>query len=501
MSRLTYANKLTYFWYKKQPIANVDAPEVNGYWVRKADLLGMVNFNRIIWFHDSTGASIKLLATTNISENIVPGYTQTNTFADIGVSATFSCLAEKNGWLYILQKIDKKPANATTVGMGIYAANPTGKSGKLDFIGMTQLEGETELLPHFTYPEEVSEKTMLDVEVSRKVANMTTSEAKESGFGMNVDNGLREWRTSLYNPLKNLLLIGDSVTEGYNATDRQTNSWASLLRDKLQAKYGAGGLGFQSPLRDVYTFNGDWQTYTNFGVSNSARYATGTANKITFTLPGDNYDIYVQGASNAGAFTVQIDSDTPIAITPTTANVAEKHTVATNTYGTHTVTITAPATGYIYFLGASSNKGNTGVRVHNTGKGGAVIADVSYGNRKDFIKAINPDLTIIAMTINDFQYQTPIATYRERMVIVIEEALKYGSVMVISSNQMNKANPIPQKEYEAVLIELCKLYGCAFLSIYDRWKDYTTASFNNTSIFFLLFQICVLQLQFRVLFL
>jgi len=299
---------------------------------------------------------------------------------------------------------------------------------------------------------------------------------QKNGYGFNIDEGLRKWRVNSSNELLNVLILGDSISEGYNATNRDTEGYVALIKTKLQSIYGDGGKGFYHLLKSDFSFVGTWVALTELGPHGSCKYATGTGNTCSVTLDGDNFDIYVQGASNRGTFTVQVDAEDPVQITPTTLNVTEKHNVTALSNGTHTIVITAPVSGYVYLLGVSANIGTIGCRVHNVAKSGGVIGDIAYSYKKDFIVPINPDLTILAYTVNDYYTQTALATYKSRAELIIQKAQPYGSILLISSNQRNDVGVIPQKNYEMTLIELAKQYNCAFLSMYDRWQNYTTAN-------------------------
>lgn len=149
----------------------------------------------------------------------------------------------------------------------------------------------------------------------------------------------------------------------------------------------------------------------------------------------------------------------------------------TATLGTHSITITAPASGKVYMIGISANVGSSGARVHNVGKSGEVIAGIAYNYRKDFIDVVQAQLTVVAMVANDFSAQTDLATYRSRVEAVILKAINYGSVLLVGANESSLAGKVvPQKSYHAQLISLADQYNCAYVDMFDRWKNYTTAN-------------------------
>ena len=135
---------------------------------------------------------------------------------------------------------------------------------------------------------------------------------QKNGYGFNIDEGLRKWRVNSSNELLNVLMLGDSISEGYNATNRDTEGYVALIKTKLQSIYGDGGKGFYHLLKSDFSFVGTWVALTELGPHGSCKYATGTGNTCSVTLDGDNFDIYVQGASNRGTFTVQVDAEDPV---------------------------------------------------------------------------------------------------------------------------------------------------------------------------------------------
>lgn len=318
-----------------------------------------------------------------------------------------------------------------------------------------------------------SELALIEAMKAKKMVKLNSK-----GFGYNIDEGLRKWRTSFIDPLKHVAFVGDSITEGYYAADRLTQGYVEVIRSDLQNRLGNGGEGFIALHKtDRWTLAGTWTTFANTGPFGCCKIAVGTGNTATISnVYCDNIDIFVLESSDSGAFTVSIDGGTPITVGGSAATQSKKYNVSAGSLGNHTIVITAPTANKIYLWGISINVGSTGIRVHNVGKSGALIGDISNGSQWDFLNFIKPQLTVIAMTTNDFNTQTALTTYRNRMETVINKALPYGSVFLIGACEMSTVKTIKQKEYHAVVKSLADQYNCSYLDITERWKDYSTAN-------------------------
>ena len=216
----------------------------------------------------------------------------------------------------------------------------------------------------------------------------------------------------------------------------------------------------------------------NYGVFSSAKYvSTGATNTATITVTSDNVDIYVVQAGGSAPFTVAIDGGSDVVVgNSTSAGNTVKYNVATGSVGSHTIVIKAPASGTLYLVGLSANIGSSGCQVHNCGLTSTLISDFAYGHNSDYVTALAPNLTIIALDTNDHNNQSDLTSYRSYFTTVIQKALVSGSVLLLGGCNDNISKPIPQKAYHAVLMSLARQYNCAFISIYDRWKDWATAN-------------------------
>lgn len=321
------------------------------------------------------------------------------------------------------------------------------------------------------------------------------------GSGENLDIGLRKWRAALAQDLTtnlvNVVCIGDSITEGYNATDRINGSFPGLLRTNLQNLYGGSGYGLVGNWRQAgadygpynVTFSNSWSfgeaaAGNGGGAFAKVAYATGTNFTASLTnISCASYDvIYAQNIyTGSGADFIEVDvngvlddSWSTTTDTPTTYHVRHKAT----TVSTGTITVKAPKSNYLFFHGFVLHGAATpvGIEVHNLGFNGKSIASYvgsNPGTNVLWLGALSPALTIIDMDTNDYAAQTALATFESYWSTVITNAVTYGSVLIMGAETRNSSLTIAQRSYQNVLRKLASQNGCAFISTMDRWGSNT----------------------------
>lgn len=185
-------------------------------------------------------------------------------------------------------------------------------------------------------------------------------------------------------------VVGDSITQGFYASNLDTKSYVALLRTGLQGTYGDGGSGFKGSANTAANING--ASYTSGGLGGSMVSTTGTwtnslpdgpgANSIrgesvgataTFVVRGTQIEVaYLTGAAPTfGSFTATIDGalQSPVVTIGSVGGAIVSYTVGA---GTHTVVITAStATGAANYciIAGVSGRNSTGVIVDNYGRG------------------------------------------------------------------------------------------------------------------------------------
>jgi lysophospholipase L1-like esterase len=281
----------------------------------------------------------------------------------------------------------------------------------------------------------------------------------------------------------NIVFLGDSVTAGRVATDGSQPGYVDLLRLAIQRQSGAtrgeGIVCAYKPAR--FTYVGTWTNHATYGpfagavgtdATGGARSSVVAASTATIALVGNAFDVYYVTDATTAAFTVQIDSDTPVNVGgPTGSTVYSKVTVTpvNGLAGNHTVKITSPASGAVIFWGVEARSFSGGVRVHNISLSGTKAAD-TLTSPSGWMPSIAPDLTVLAFEINDYAAQLSIPTFTANVTSLITAAKLTGNVALIATNSQSTSLAIPQTSYVAALASLANSQGAVFYSdIFNRW--------------------------------
>lgn len=189
-----------------------------------------------------------------------------------------------------------------------------------------------------------------------------------------------------------IVVAGDSLSQGYFASNLHTTSWVGLTRQTLQTAYGNGGSGFFSISRSSAVMSADPAALSAWAANGSNATLTGTwtlgglnfgpgityitasaAATATFQVTGTTLKIYnISGAAPRAAFTYKIDGGAPVTVTVPTGSTAIQTTTVTGlSSGTHTVVITwAGAASDVLYLVGVAGENSTGVIVDNLARAG-----------------------------------------------------------------------------------------------------------------------------------
>jgi lysophospholipase L1-like esterase len=323
---------------------------------------------------------------------------------------------------------------------------------------------------------------------------------------------LRRWRAALARQENvgngtgsqaKLLCLGDSITLGAGLNSF-TAAFPYLLRSLLGKDHGDAGSGMIHLLQtDSFNaagsggvdtrvnFVGTWATDTRGAFGAGARSATGTGNTVAFTDTGTDFYVYLVTGSDGGVVSIQVDGGT--ATTHDTSSGANGLlTVAKTglTAGTHTILVTAPASGKAIVRGFESRNGQVnGVRVTKCGQSGAQSTS-AIGNADgasslpSIFDDAAPDLTVIMFRTNDYSNQMSIATYKSAMSTLIDRGQLTGDVLlVVPPATLDTTLTIPQSAYRQALYDLADLKGCALVDMDDDWGTYAQGNAAPRSLY------------------
>lgn len=251
-------------------------------------------------------------------------------------------------------------------------------------------------------------------------------------------SALATFRTALANRASapcTIAVAGDSWGY-YNGSFGQR--WPDLLGNNLRTAFpttGATSVGgstykevfFSNTLNDGL-WNGEtsWTSVTGAGGTSGnsgfgrSSMAFGTAGAgYRWSWSGTSCGVYFPGGVGyaAGSVSIAIDGGTPTTVTPSTyGNTAVEWSSGALSNGSHTIDILGvsggtAALGLMFYNGDESK----GIRTMNGARGGATSSEASLMGTyfSDGVLKLAPaKLGIIALTINDYNAQTALATFK-----------------------------------------------------------------------------------------
>ena len=255
-----------------------------------------------------------------------------------------------------------------------------------------------------------------------------------------------------------LLCIGDSVTQGYGAVsggwtpNGRAGAWPERLAAMMSGRglpasaasvAGAGAAdgasGGYSSYDPRVTMGAGWgvNALTGMGGKLFSGAATSTgAWSFQPDRPVDRFDLWAVTNTALGVLTVETDGVVRATVTTTKAASMEVTTVAfPETAGP--VSVRWASGGAVFIAGGVAWRSDVRrARVINAGWGGAKVADWittdqpyrAYGS----IPAAAPDLSVVCLTINDWNAGTAVATYKAGLGTLVDRCLTTGDVLLMT---------------------------------------------------------------------
>jgi lysophospholipase L1-like esterase len=336
------------------------------------------------------------------------------------------------------------------------------------------------------------------------------------------DSMLAYWYTALANSQTSaarVLMIGDSIMSGTGATLTQ-QGWAYQLPNLMQPWYPMAGIGFvffpgasntptacsymrlgafqPSQTLCSYTTTGTWTQISSMGTvsgSSGTPWQGGSSATITISNAyGTSVDLYFATSTDSGSgFTAAVDGGSATTVSNSNATSGSytwvKTTVSLGSLGTHTVVLTAPASGNMYFLGFETGSSTTtGIRWVNMGLSGTSAAgwcgsSSATNTTTSLLGAISqmaaPSLIIEALGTND--YSSSPATWQSNLdncLTALAGAFPNASVLLLDQQDQgtvgNAGASYRQAYYAATRVEAAK-FGAGYLNIGDAWGTYSYA--------------------------
>ncbi|WP_295174436.1 SGNH/GDSL hydrolase family protein [uncultured Brevundimonas sp.] len=288
-----------------------------------------------------------------------------------------------------------------------------------------------------------------------------------------------------------LLCIGDSVTQGYGAVSGgwTPNGRASAWPERLAAMMSGRGLpasaasvagagaadgasGGYSAYDPRVTLNTGWGVNALTGMGGKLFSGAASSTGVWSFQPNgpvDRFDLWAVTNTALGVLTVETDGAVRATVNTTKAASMEVTTVAfPETAGPVSVRWTSG--GAVFIAGGVAWRSDVKrARVINAGWGGARIADWittdqpyrAYGS----IPAAAPDLSVVCLTINDWNAGTAVATYKAGLGTLVDRCLTMGDVLLMtgcpSDPAQGKASYATQAAIRDAVFEVAATRGLA----------------------------------------
>ena len=199
---------------------------------------------------------------------------------------------------------------------------------------------------------------------------------------------------------------------------------------------------------------------------------------------GDTLWLYWASCPDSTAFTVDVD-DAPsgtFGADRAPSCIAKRTRVYTGPLGEHTVTIKA-GEGSAYLYAAEWTVGDAGVAVDNLAVGGATTTFFNSPSKLAYLHSVpNIGLVIIALGINDFAHDVPLATYESNLAAIIiyfKKSSPHTSILIVSqypvlSDTAQNSLKLAQAQYSRSAQQIAFRYKVGYLNLGDAWGSFST---------------------------
>ena len=292
-----------------------------------------------------------------------------------------------------------------------------------------------------------------------------------------------------------LVAVGDSITEGQGATAR-SRRWLDLVRSSLRSTYpvagASGGVGYLPAAFAVYPPDSSWgkwwsessgrivPNYDNAALGYRS-VVVGDKATISYSFAGSDLDIWWR--AGGGRFSYSIDDGMEKSVdtsgSPTAGHVTSVAGIkkaAGLSDVSHTVRIRA--TGAVTLEGFTVYNGDRdkGVTTFDSGHSGATV-DTYLKDLPNFLLAMKsaaPSLVTISLGGNDASTESPAELKRKylKLIVAIKKLPTRPSILLIGEFEpgpgITDSIRAPWAQYQAVIGDLARSTGSAYLSLYKN---------------------------------
>lgn len=344
---------------------------------------------------------------------------------------------------------------------------------------------------------------------------MPSNSPLSSSFPPNVFNyapqQLKKWRAALASVKTGvanarILCIGDSTTFGAYSNGTGSGAWNALnYPAQLAARFNSAGINAHSnswmgagrtitdqlPFDSRMTTTSDWTVFTPQGIGGfipCSQSVTGTGYlSFTPTVNVSTFNIFYVQTTTARSFNWNINGGSNTNVSTLNATTGLAVATATGTLGANTLNIQySSGSNYIYINGIEAyDNSKKWVSVINAGWRGSTASSwnqsASLYNPIPAISVVAPNLTLINLSINDWNAGTAISTYIANIQAVITAALATGDVILVTANPSQTpfsgdATQSAQQQYVTALYGLAASNNLVLIDLFSRWGTWTSSN-------------------------
>jgi lysophospholipase L1-like esterase len=299
------------------------------------------------------------------------------------------------------------------------------------------------------------------------------------------DTALRAWHAALADPTAtaDVLLLGDSIAEGYGASSRAT-WWAELVRAELQSHWGGAGSGYH-PVAPAspFTFPSIWtptggRASSDAGIGLRSHVLTPGSGPLIARIATSRFDLVYGAGPTGGVMQVSVDGQV-VARVDTTAPEGETRRWSSGTLvaGEHIVTVDAVASPgdaprRVVVEGLVTTDATEGVRVWNGGHAGFGTSHFAAARGWERSVALaDPELVIVTLGTNDYS-QVTATEFAANLSLIVDRIRAAASGPVsIALMPMWKSVGRESDRYEAYVLAQRRLAEAEGLALMDLSRD------------------------------
>lgn len=305
--------------------------------------------------------------------------------------------------------------------------------------------------------------------------------------GISSSSALRWWRRSQALQTSNILLCGDSITEGTRGSDAPFLRWADHLAAGIRRLANPasvrGGIWISADGYYLTKIPANWgytgavvkPAATGLGYWNVEMPDAATA---TLTIDATGFRIHYDRRTDGGTLNVTIDGVSAGSInTAGAANSGMSQDFTGLAPGRHTIVLTASGVGTTSSLqGAYCYNGDetTGHRVYVAGHGGIYSNAVTQAGFAAWISQTTPDLVTLFYGVNDYRNNVAPATFRSNLqtgIGTIRAARPNASIAIIAAYEpIHPGTPIAGwANYVSAMKGAARANDCLFVDLADTF--------------------------------